>query len=676
MEKQSIMKNEKIIDAIILLIIFMASYCIYYAGIVNMQNVYNSDFAYYAIAGKDILSGNVILKGWYGATNTFYFMDLIYGIAGKIFGFGIDLIYIVSSMVWGAMVTVLSYFTIRLNKGNIKGKYIRVLFMIAICYSSCYLIQIDRILGGVHLDAFLLSLAFIWVSSHYEVEAKKKSVILYIAASICLIMAIISDELVMYFAVLPMAAVYAGRLFFYKKNNDGIKENILKLSCLLFNVVISKAILRVVDSVGGIHLNWQASNILFLNREEFFDRIVFYIEEIIYLFNADLFGQKVSPESFSLMLRFLFVVLIFAGLVASFHILKNSALNQILMTIIFVEACVVVFTNYIEIYISYTSRIMYYTFIALALLAIQIDLKHLYNILGVSIPYKAINIASVIFVGIVLLVGITGIQTTEETTEKNRYQKVVEILKEKGLTQGYGTFWLANATTLTSGCEINVSPASNSKDFSKYQWLSFDTERWDYANFVLVDDSNWDNITRDTIVESIGNPNEEIQVDNIIIMIWDKNIMPYINDSGAAEQIDYWCNLDEAETVKTIPVNNRHFYSVFEANENGVFTSNTEGQLVYGPFKNLKEGSYAITFVYSYDGGSSENTLGEKVIGYVDVFSNAGNIEYAKKDITAGDGLVTIENVNVYGNCTDAELRSYVYESGVSIKEIIIEKNS
>lgn len=165
------------------------------------------------------------------------------------------------------------------------------------------------------------------------------------------------------------------------------------------------------------------------------------------------------------------------------------------------------------------------------------------------------------FVCVINVVNISQLKITPKAEEKNRYQKVADELEKRGLQYGYGTFWLSNVVTLTSTCNIYVNPICNSTDISKFMWLSFDTKKWEEANFVLVDDSMWDNISKQTIIESIGEPNEEVQVDNISIMIWDKNIMPYIDNSGANRNLDYWWDGDGTEKkIKEIDVTNKHFF--------------------------------------------------------------------------------------------------------------------
>lgn len=649
-------------NIVFLTLMFGVSFILYYIGILNTQNVFNSDYDYYAIAGKDILSGNIFLKGWYGATNTFYFLALLYGIFGKIFGYSIGLLYIVSSFVWALFLTVVSYFVCRIcNENGTDESGLRLLLVFTLASMSCYFSQSIKILGGCHLDALILGLVYVWNISKSNMQWKE-----FFLASICFVLAIFSDELVLYFFAFPIILVC---LFKFLKNTKD-KNNVLIFVLTIVLTGFTKFGMNILEKLGGIKLTWNTSSILFVGREKLFDRIAYTIEELIYIFNADLFEKKVGVDVFIQLVNFFLVCIMIGILIRNFKNIKQSFFNQILIVSGVLQVLILLFTSYIDLSndIEYTSRIMYYFFTAMIFLLVQSDFFEL-SILKKCKDRRKITVMVCFFLCVINVVNISQLKITPKAEEKNRYQKVADELEKRGLQYGYGTFWLSNVVTLTSTCNIYVNPICNSTDISKFMWLSFDTKKWEEANFVLVDDSMWDNISKQTIIESIGEPNEEVQVDNISIMIWDKNIMPYIDNSGANRNLDYWWDGDGTEKkIKEIAVTNKHFFSQFEADDDGIFTSDGEGQLVYGPYVSMEKGIYDITFEYS----SLIDTQEE--IGYVDVFSASNKIEYQRQDMEINSDCVTIHNIRVKDECEDAEMRSYVYSPNVSIKKIIVKK--
>ena len=662
-------KTSKVVDICCLLLIFVLSFVVYYLGIVNTQKVYDSDYAYYALAGKEIMSGNIFLKGWYGATNTFYFLALIYGVIGKIFGYNFGLLYIVSAFMWAFFVVVVSLFTLKLNKN--EKKYIKLLLVLALCYSSCYFTQEIKILGGVHLDALLLSMLFVWTISVNVEEEKITNRLLLGLSSMCLLLALFSDELVLYFIIVPLLIVCIWQYLFGNASREKRKIIIQNFVLTCGIAMLDKLIMKVLSSLGGIQVSWNASSITFIQGDTLFDRIEYFIEEMLYLFNANVYGKNVSINSLAVLMRFALLMICILVFVVSFSSIRKKTFNQILIVSVLIQSCILLFTTYLSVEdgVEYTSRVMYYTFVFLVVLFGQADFDRIMEV-KINIPKHIAKVICIIILTLVLMVSISEINLTKKQSEDNKYLCAARILEERGLTQGYGTFWLSNVTTLASGCKVYVNPVCNGNDLSKFKWLSSSTDSWQYANFVLVDESNWDNVSRDTVIDVVGMPKEEIKVEDITIMIWDKNIMPYINHSGVEPSLDYWWDMDNEEKIKIIEVNNKHFYSVFEADENGEFISTSEGQLIYGPFHRLEAGTYDISFSYEYQGDKESG----EVIGYVDAFSASDAIQYNKMNIFVGKKEVTLSDV-IYGNdCTEAELRAYVNVPGIIIKQIKIEK--
>lgn len=666
-------KNIKKKEICMLLFIFLGSYLLYYYNVINRQDVYNSDFAYYAIAGKDIMEGNILLKGWYGSTNTYYFLAVIYGVFGRVFGYSINLTYLVSAFIWAVAVVSISYFTLCLNGGNKKKQYRSLIISLLCCYCACYLNQPQRLLVGIHIDAALLSFVYIWVITQEQEQIrdfnKKSFIIKLVLASACLVIAMLSDDLVIFFAVFSIIITFLIKLIL---GNSGQKRIcfIFKIAVTIFNFIIAKGLMKFIPMIGGIQRPWSATSTDFIEADILFERISYGIEEFLYLFNADLFGEKINISIIFVLIHLAFILLLSISFIfCAKNILKKNTFNQTLITITIVVMGVIIFSNYAaELPVDSNSRIMYYFWIAIILLFSQIDFRIPNNIYKINIPHKILYILETVFILTVIVANANLIKMTEKSSEENKIQKIVTLLNDRNLTQGYGTFWIANVTTLASGCEINVNPICNPSDPSKYKWLSFDTRRWNYANFIL--NLELDGFSRNDIVDAIGEPIEEILIDDVAVMIWDKNIMPYIDESGASENIDYWWSILPGEAEKKIEVTSTHFSSVFEADENGYFTSTTEGQLTSGPYNELEQGKYTATFIYDYTGSCVDGD----VIGYVDAFSLDGNLEYKKENMIAGENSVTLNDLVVYENCSKAELRSYANVSGITVQEIVLQK--
>ncbi|OBW95301.1 hypothetical protein [Gallibacterium salpingitidis] len=658
---------------IVLGIIFLVSFLIYFFYIKDIMIV-NSDHAYYVIAGKDIMSGNIFLDGWYGSTNTFYFLDVMYGLLGELFGYNINLIYVFSSLLWALTVSMVVYLTISLNDKMDNNK---ILLILTLIYTSCYFSQSIKIIAGAHLDILLLCFPFIYITSYLHIKNNLFKIDLkLIISSFLFFLAIFSDRLTLYFIISSIIFIYILNILknkFYNKSISVLLKNFIFTIIIVFLEKIFEIVLR--KSGSGIELYYSDDVIKIIPFEQLIDKIQFVFAEILYLFGIDIFNKPIFEVMIYIPRIFLLIFLVVCLFYSLPHITKKI-INQIFLCMIILNISVLLLTDYVKIQegIEYTSRIMYFLFFSLIILLSQVKFRFFYRD-GINNNYSKINwnIYLKVFLVIILLITLVNVERkrADKFNTDEKFSQVINVLNDNKLTHGYGTFWLANITTLYSKLKIYVNPVANPTDLSKMKWLSFDTSRWKYANFILVDESKWDNISRETVIESVGEPDKEIKIQDITIMIYSKNIMPYINNSGSNESLDAWWNFEEGKSIHTIKVNDKHFFSVFAADNKGLFISDGEGQLIYGPYKPLSEGIYNITYIYSYEGNNVENG---SVIGFVDAFSNSDKIEYKKSTIISGSDRITLKNVRVYKNCTDVELRAYANVSDLSIKEIIIEK--
>ena len=176
-------------------------------------------------------------------------------------------------------------------------------------------------------------------------------------------------------------------------------------------------------------------------------------------------------------------------------------------------------------------------------------------------------------------------------------------------------------------------------------------------------------VIEERIIDSIGVPSKKISINDSAILVWDKNILPYINGSGyPGETMDAWWSMEAGQTEKEIEVNSRHFCSYFPVEEDGSFISDGAGQLIYGPYRSIEAGVYDIIFEYEYLGALEQ---GER-IGFADINSNEGKAECTASPALAGENSVTVKNVRVFPECKDIELRFYADVEGVVVRKIII----
>lgn len=390
---------------------------------------------------------------------------------------------------------------------------------------------------------------------------------------------------------------------------------------------------------------------------------------VLYLFGCDVFGQHIGIDSIALIFRVLVLAVSLFGLALSIKSMSQNIFNQFLLLCIGAVSLISALAEWNP-SPSFQSRIMHCFYFPLMLLFAQIDWKRMVSLIKIREKEKIANGVGVASILLMMLINVSIIRVEENPVKKEyeRFRMVADALVARGRTRGYGTYWFSSSVTLASEFQVDVRPVMG-QDLSIYRWLSKDPNDWEYADFVLVDESMWGFVTKESIIDCIGDPAEQVRVNNIDILFWNKNIIPYINGAGNDEKtIDAWWNMEDGQTEKEIATTNNHFASDFKAGDDGYYTSEGYGMLLWGPYRSLEEGVYDISFEYECSGDQPEGTI----LGIADVFSNAGGVEFKSAEAIAGENCVTIKNVRVFSDCTDVETRFCANVAGVTIRKIVI----
>lgn len=133
---------------------------------------------------------------------------------------------------------------------------------------------------------------------------------------------------------------------------------------------------------------------------------------------------------------------------------------------------------------------------------------------------------------------------------------------------------------------------------------------------------------------------------------------------------EHWWSISDGENKFIVA--DSYFKSMFEQEEGSAYVSQGAGWLLYGPYKEIPEGQYTITFVYQFSGEVPK----DGIIGYVNVNSNEGAFDSASHatKISATSTIATIEDLAIDQPCRDFEVQVYAACAGLKIKEIIIMK--
>lgn len=523
-------KNKILLVAAVTLI----SFVYYYFNCVNELKWVNSDAAFYANAGWDFSSGNLLLKGWYASTNSYFLCCIIYGIAGKIFGFSAGLFYVVSALVWAVLVAVVSMILLTANVSDDSEKIpvFKLMIFMAVLYTSCYFSQGLKIFGGSHIDVALTALVFDYLVCRF-VEEKRVNIIAAILMSVIFFVATGSDLTFVIFGVLPLAGVLLLWCIFSKKKVRALVAliyvlGLYGLSHYIWEFLKEKELIMITP--------FDAAKTGFITMEQLPEKLNFYAKEFLYMLGGEKLFEGVSFLSVWFVLKLIIFALLLMLVLLNLKKIFSCVFNQVMAAAFAGISVVVIFTDYLSLTdgLEYTSRVVFMLFFAFTIIisqadlsAVKINLKKSDGVICSANKY--LEKAGIVICGILVLSSLLTFKVeTSENLKNSTPVKVASVLNEKGLTEGYGIYELSNNVTVFSGEKAQVYPLYNDEEMQRYKWLSKNNKSREYANFVVVDEAGWAAVTVDTLKESFGEPEEIVNIDDAYILIWSDNIRPLI----------------------------------------------------------------------------------------------------------------------------------------------------
>lgn len=140
--------------------------------------------------------------------------------------------------------------------------------------------------------------------------------------------------------------------------------------------------------------------------------------------------------------------------------------------------------------------------------------------------------------------------------------------------------------------------------------------------------------------------------------------------TGEYTHRDNWWNISDGDNKFNVA--DSYFSSQFEQKEDSPYISQGSGWLLYGPYKGIPEGTYRITFKYSFHGKAPA----DNIVGFVNANSNKGAFDSTSHitSISASDNVAVITDLIIEQPCDDFEVQVNAACAGLEIDEIVITK--
>ncbi len=474
----------------------------------------NSDNAFFIRAAEEFINGNPFLKNWNGGFFSAFTGDILWAAILRLFFSRKIVLYLIGPIAY-AIIVFCSYFLMPSSpKQYARLRNILALLMIAFVPTA---LRHSFMTVGMHgiAIAYILILLLL-VQNILCVRSNRKKTWLFcwfllIASAGC-----IADGFVLYFAILPLILSVIIRQF-RSKSIDEIHLALLAV----FAATIGKTTTILMNSLG--YLKTGSTELHLIP----FDSILQYLQNTfntwLIIFGFNRFEHSYPVHSVGQMAGFISALIILISLIPLF--VRYFKLDLTTQTMAVGFACVIGSFTFTQITngepaVRYMSPAFFFgILLMIRTINYKLPRKNLFAFL-VWIPLVVFAASNISF-------------NYRSTPANNRgYIEIAEALRDRGLMNGYGTYWETHAMNYYSGNELQVAPIETrdgkiipSSWASKIEWYASDYD----ARYIIVSQNKRFGMNEALIVATFGNYREHLNLNENDIYIFDFNLSETAN---------------------------------------------------------------------------------------------------------------------------------------------------
>lgn len=476
----------------------------------------NSDHANQVLQAADILSGNILLKGWNLTGVSFYLSELPFYVFGTAIA-GIDTYaYLIAA---SSMVICLSALGYKLAfQSHLTAPFPKALLYLALTGFPT-LTWLGYLRG--HCAIFIYFCLLLLILEHI-MTAERVPVSSWLLFGLLTACGCMSDMQLLIIAVVPVLLFCSLNLL---KNEP--KFDVKRSSCLAGIALTGTALGVVLDALlmklGGINKNSFLDTRKFVNMDALGKKFLLLGKGILNVFRADLpAGTWSLRVTLSLAAAAVIILIALICLISVLHrFLKKGKGDpvSIICALSITVMCLVCF--FTDIYTAPDSaRYISWLPIAAAVLICRSleSTRPAFRLLPCAIAFLAAG----------LLFFIPLITERVETPQ----DRLAAFLKENDLTGGYADFWNASHTTVASKDQVKIRairgqvPVLGEPDHMEMQNWFCKTEwyRTNPHNFIVFDGSGYLHVSEDVVTALLGEPARILETGEYRVYVYDRDL--------------------------------------------------------------------------------------------------------------------------------------------------------
>ncbi len=477
----------------------------------------NSDVVQGVVEVTSILHGNILLHGWTLSPDNFVLSDLpLYLFIGSFLKNQVLLSHLVPIIIY--LLIIFTCILLALRKTLHK---VISLFSVFIIIGMLPLFTLTSFLQGfVHIGSILEGLLSLYFLIKYIDDKKRKYLLI---SCLFLFLALFSDPFIIWIFSIPYFIFLILKIRDTLYSAETRSVYVLSLVFILITFAVAELLRYSIPMIGGYTISSLVYQ--FATFSEILSHVQTLILNLLYIFGANFMGQGLfSHQAWEAILHLgvLFLVLFFSYVSLKKYKSSTDGINYILSIGIGIDILAFIFSNFA---VSNTSSARYlFPVIIFGSIVVARSIGNIKHLKG----YIYVILFSVFFIFLAIFYHDSSLSQKNLLNESNI--KVADFLLNHHLNYGYGYYWNSSIITVETNSSIKVRavvPSLNNKILVPYLWISSRT--WygtHYANFIVYDKNSSD--FRIFAVDSIGKPAQIYHFGEDTILIWNKNITPYI----------------------------------------------------------------------------------------------------------------------------------------------------
>lgn len=514
--------KKKIRAKLIYAILFLLTVILAYGWRLGTGRVIHSDELSVVFAGKDMLSGDALLKGWHLTTGVFLLPTVELASAVSIFGYSETLVYMIAAINYAMMVLSgvwIVYVFAKKWKVKETYKYPVAALLVLLIPRSVTLLN-----AGTHVLSYAAAVLALFFTDYLSKAGTRT----WFKAGWAFVLGLLSvtNSMFLYTACVPVLLV--GIVVSYENRKERKVSKLLyygAASIVLYAVFQKLWIAFREDTLGGI-------DTVFVSREEIWNQAVIGICNILEVFGVDFWGEKVI--SFSTCTALIGTVVLLKLTYEIYKYIKVSKKQDREIVYLFLAMAAVNIAAYVfstvPAYSPDVNLIQPFLigFTLSGILAWMHNEKELETQESSNMKYDRFVVCALL-----LFMLMFPAFTFRQSDNAGRSQAAA-FLKENGYEKGFASYWDAASVMYASHGKLKIEPVichnivevTDDTSLVAYRWMT--KKEWEQqdGNFLIVDsesDAQYA-INENTILLTFGQYDEKKQFGDITVYLWNEKI--------------------------------------------------------------------------------------------------------------------------------------------------------